>query len=163
MNTWLKSFLFVVILASIIGLAYGVSRVQPEISSLMPDNSKYSTKTTPITDSQGNTFPFESGYTKFDETKITNTKHGKVILFFYASWCSACDSLDKDLQKNVDLIPPDMLIMKVNYDTEVELKQKYLITIQHALIHVDQSGNQVRGLQGQLQIDTLDELIQVFP
>jgi thioredoxin 1 len=104
----------------------------------------------------------ESGYIKYDETKLTNAEYGRVVLFFHAAWCPSCRGLEKDILDNKDKIPKDLLIMKVEYDTNQDLRKKYQIVQQHTLVLVDQSGNTKKTSQGLYQLNTLESVIKNF-
>ena len=45
---------------------------------------------------------------------------GRVVLYFYAPWCSTCSVLDDELRKKSAKLPPDVTILKINYDSENE-------------------------------------------
>lgn len=68
---------------------------------------------------------------------------GEVVLFFYTASCPACVHLDKDIVTNAARIPKDVKILKVNYDTEEALKQKYGLSSPHILIQVSSEGNRI--------------------
>lgn len=63
----------------------------------------------------------------------------KVMLFFHAARCPSCRSLDKELTTQADKIPANSVVLKVNYDTEWELKKTYWVTSQHTLVYIDQN------------------------
>ena len=65
------------------------------------------------------------------------------VLFFHASWCPSCRSSETSFLETVDQIPEDIVILKVNYDKERELKKQYGITSQHTFVQVDAEGNAV--------------------
>lgn len=72
----------------------------------------------------------------------------KIILFFHASWCPTCKTLDKDINANLGAIPENTTILKVNYDQETALKQKYSVRLQHTLVQIDNSGAQIAQWNG---------------
>jgi len=69
-------------------------------------------------------------YLDYDKSHIEKAADGKVVLFFKASWCPTCGALDKDIINNLDNIPEDVTILKVDYDSEIALKKQYGVTIQ---------------------------------
>ncbi len=87
--------------------------------------------------------------------KISLSENKKIILFFHAGWCPTCRALDKNINKNLTKIPDDVVILKVDYDKESELKKKYNVTIQHTLVVVDSNGNIIKKWSGGLTIDTI--------
>lgn len=85
--------------------------------------------------------PHYVNYSK--ESLARSQAHGRVVLYFYAPWCSTCSILDDELKKQGSQLPPDVTILKVNYDTERELKKKYNVVMQHTLVQIDKDGNKV--------------------
>lgn len=83
-------------------------------------------------------------------------QEGKKVLFFKASWCPSCNSLDKDIMANINAIPGGVSILKVDYDKEKDLKKKYGITYQHTFVQVDENGNEVAKWSGS---STLTDLL----
>jgi len=104
----------------------------------------------------------ESGYTVYDSKKLENAKYGKVILFFHATWCPSCKALDTDIKKNLANIPNDTLILKVDYDSNPDLKSKYKITSQHTLVQVNENGDLIKTSPGLYQLNTLDSVLKNF-
>jgi thioredoxin 1 len=85
-------------------------------------------------------------YTDYSTEKL-NTK-SKQVLFFHAKWCSVCKATDQDIFQNIDKIPENLAIYKVDFDTSQELRRKYGITTQHTFVEIDSSGNQVQKWSG---------------
>jgi len=71
---------------------------------------------------------------------------GKKVLFFSASWCPVCVKSDKEFSSAK--IPGKLVIFKVDYDTETELKKKYKIVSQHTFVYVDDKGNELKKWSG---------------
>lgn len=94
-------------------------------------------------------------YMDYDNTNLSSID-GKIVLDFYASWCPSCRKLEKDIKASLLDIPAGVTILKVNYDKEKELKQKYGVTQQHTLVQVDQSGNMIEKWSGG---NTLESII----
>lgn len=67
-----------------------------------------------------------------------------VVLYFYAGWCPTCRSFEKEILNENAKIPEGVAIIKVDYDNEKELKDKYKVTTQHTLIKVDKDGKEVK-------------------
>jgi len=87
-------------------------------------------------------------YEDYSPEKLALANDGKVVLFFHAPWCPTCRGLDKDISKNLSSIPPNIAILKTNYDDETALKQKYGVTYQHTMIQVDADGNMIARWSG---------------
>lgn len=87
-------------------------------------------------------------YTMYDETKLALADAGQVVLYFNASWCPSCRALDSDIETHLSDIPAGVAILKIDYDTATELKQKYGITQQHTLVQVDSDGEEITKWTG---------------
>lgn len=69
-----------------------------------------------------------------------------VALFFHADWCGTCIALEKDINNNIDELPEDAKILKVNFDTETELKKEYGILMQSTFVLLDNNANVIEKL-----------------
>lgn len=90
------------------------------------------------------------------------TNEGKrVVLFFHANWCPTCKAAMADFEANASQIPTDVAILKVDYDTETELKQRYGVAAQDTFVQIDSSGEMViRWNSGGQGVQTLLSNIQ---
>lgn len=68
---------------------------------------------------------------------------GEVVLFFHSASCPACELLDRDIKTNAARIPKDVKILKVDYDTAADLRQKYGLSAPHILIQVNSKGDRI--------------------
>ncbi len=80
-------------------------------------------------------------YVEYNDRIVENTK-GTKILFFHAPWCPQCRSLEKSI-KSTDL-PDGLTIIKVDYDSNQELRQRYGVTLQTTFVKVDDNGDLVK-------------------
>ena len=94
-------------------------------------------------------------YEDYDPSKLSKANSGDVVLFFHASWCPSCRNQEKDITSGD--IPSGLTILKVNYDTETELKQKYGVRLQHSFVQVDAQGNAISKWAGG---STLEDVIK---
>ena len=79
------------------------------------------------------------------------------ILFFAATWCPSCQWADKSFMS--ETIPDNINLLKVDYDTYSDLKQKYSITMQHTYVQVDVDWNEIKKWSGSKNIaDILKEV-----
>jgi len=94
--------------------------------------------------------PTESGITQlapryFEYSQEAYTEAQKtgnnVLLYFWAPWCSTCAALDNDIAKDPEIIPQDVIILRIPYDTASALKAQYNIVTQHTFVQVDGQGN----------------------
>jgi thiol-disulfide isomerase/thioredoxin len=90
----------------------------------------------------------KGSYEMYDASKLAMAKDGKVVLFFKASWCPSCRTLDADIKASLADIPAGVTILEVDYDKYGDLKQKYAVTTQHTLVQVDASGSQIMKWSG---------------
>lgn len=79
----------------------------------------------------------------YDATKVSEALASgqKVALFFHATWCPSCKALDSTINTEASTIPSDALIVKVDYDTSTEMKQKYGVINQHTIVLIDKEMN----------------------
>jgi thioredoxin 1 len=91
---------------------------------------------------QGNTKIAETGpYQTYASEKVAFASEGSVLLYFHATWCPTCKALESEILKDPSRIPQNVRILKLDYDTELELRQKYGVTTQHTFVQVDEEGN----------------------
>lgn len=76
-------------------------------------------------------------YVPYTADVISQTS-GTKILFFHAPWCPQCRELEASIQAGT--IPGGVTIIKVDYDSNQGLRQKYGVTIQTTLVRVSDSG-----------------------
>ena len=98
-------------------------------------------------------------YLDYSESFLTRANEGKVVLFFKANWCPTCNALDKDILKNLNKIPEDVTILKVDYDVASDLKKKYEVVTQHTLVQVDAKGNEITKWVGGNTLGTILERV----
>ena len=96
-------------------------------------------------------------FTDYDEALLANANSGDVVLFFHASWCPSCRTLENNINENSAAIPSDVTILKLDYDTELELRQKYGVTRQHTLVKVNADGTEIEKLTG--LTNSLDQVV----
>lgn len=83
-------------------------------------------------------------YLDYSESTLKKaSESGRIVLFFAAPWCSTCTALDDEIRQKSNQLPNDVTILKVNFDTQKDLKKKYQVTQQHTLIQINKDGNEV--------------------
>lgn len=86
-------------------------------------------------------------YRSYGESELAKVAEGaRVVLFFNASWCPTCQTVDKELLSST--IPDNLVILSVDYDSATELRKKYLVTYQHTFVEVDADGNMIQKWSG---------------
>ena len=83
----------------------------------------------------------KGSYEEYSPEKLALAENGKVVLYFHADWCPICRGLESEILANPAGVPNDVHILRVNYDTSKDLKQKYGVTYQHTFVQVDANGN----------------------
>ncbi len=99
-------------------------------------------------------------YRDYDESLLTRADSGDVVLFFHAGWCPTCKALERDLIKEGDNIPGDLTILKLDYDSAKDLRNKYSIVIQHTLVQVDSQGNEITKWTGGNDLESIKKRIK---
>jgi len=93
----------------------------------------------------------------YSPEKLALAEDGTVVLFFHADWCPSCRGLENDLNAKLSQIPANTHILKLDYDTETELKKQYGVIRQHTLVVVDADGTELKKLTG--LTNTLDQVV----
>jgi thioredoxin-related protein len=78
-------------------------------------------------------------YIEYSEANLASTKDTKQVVFFHAPWCSTCIAFEKEIIAQG--VPAGMTILKADYDTETDLKQKYEVRLQSTFVLLDADGN----------------------
>lgn len=86
----------------------------------------------------------KGSYENYSPEKLTLASTGDVLLFFHATWCPICRSMESEINADMSKIPDGVHILKVDYDTATALRQKYGVTVQHTFVQVDSSGNSLQ-------------------
>jgi hypothetical protein len=92
-------------------------------------------KSQPSTESQQPVNPSTGRYADYVDGKNMEHAYKKTILFFHASWCGDCQAFDKVLREGP--IPAGVQILKVDYDSRQDLRQKYGVTKQSTFVELD--------------------------
>lgn len=72
----------------------------------------------------------------------------KVLLYFYAPWCTTCSSLDIEIARDPGIIPSDVFVLRIAYDEPSPLKIKYGITLPHTFVWVADDGAVIKEWVG---------------
>lgn len=108
-------------------------------SNEISDNQESSQVASPKTESNTSNKPTVVGtYVDYSEDALASA-YGTKVLFFHASWCPQCRQLDADIKNGG--IPDNTTILKVDYDSNQDLRKKYGVTIQTTFVVVDENGN----------------------
>jgi len=92
--------------------------------------------------------------TSLDNARTLAAGGRDVVLYFHAPWCPICRPLDASINANLNALPADLTIIKVDYDTSTDLKRQYGVTYQHTFVQIDGQGNKLKLWSG--TADALD-------
>ncbi|QKJ21011.1 thioredoxin family protein [Microbacterium hominis] len=76
-------------------------------------------------------------YVDYSESALASAE-GTRVLFFHAPWCPQCRALESDI--DAVGVPDGVTILKVDYDTSTELRQRYDVRLQTTVVALDDSG-----------------------
>ena len=80
------------------------------------------------------------------ESQMDKRAGTKVVYFSHAPWCPDCRATDAALLESG--VPEGLTIVKVDYDTATELRQKYGVTQQHTFVQVGSDGGELGKWSG---------------
>lgn len=152
----MKKFLFFSVgLVILAGTAFLLAK-----NSNQSANTPSSVTQTQMTDPKKEESPQGSAsagkYVDYAPTEITNAPEDqKLVLFFHAPWCPTCRQLNSNLKDNVSNIPPDVKIIKVDYDSSTDLKKQYNVKVQHTLVRVNNKGEMLLSWHGSPDLDSV--------
>ena len=86
-------------------------------------------------------------YKEYSETDIAKLKNKDIILFFSSYWCVICEAIDTEIKNEIDALSNDLVILKVDFDLNKELKEQYDVNIQHTFVKIDHKGNILKKWQ----------------
>ncbi len=78
---------------------------------------------------------------------------GKKVLFFWASWCPFCQENHDRLLNLYNENTYDVSVLKINYDTETELRTQFSVASQDTFILLDEDGTELERLSFPSQAD----------
>ena len=145
------SLIFIIILI-ISGLGIGIFTLSQINKPKLPSTTQ--NVETAVRDEQPVEHLGNSRYVEYSKEVLDRTAGGKRVLYFYANWCPTCRPADANFKANIDKIPEDLTLIRVNYnDTETdqeeeELAAKYGITYQHTFVQIDGNGEVITKWNG---------------
>lgn len=89
----------------------------------------------PVSPEPNNLAP--GAYIDYSDGIVAKTA-GQKVLFFHAPWCPQCRSIEKDI--NQQGVPDGVVVIKVDYDSRQDLRQKYDVTLQTTFVKIDDQG-----------------------
>lgn len=82
-----------------------------------------------------------------------------VVLYFYASRDPTDKALDLDLQKRKDRIPKNMIVLRVDYDTNAKLREAFSVKQQNTLIWLNEEWTEIT--RRSIWITSLSQIVRV--
>ncbi len=76
----------------------------------------------------------------------------RVVYYFAASWCPTCRETYRDLKANFKNVPPDFMIVVVDFDKSAALKAKYGVTSQHTYVSIGPKGELLKIWSGSMKL-----------
>jgi len=77
-------------------------------------------------------------YVTYSSAAVASTK-GTKLIFFHAPWCSQCRMIEGDITSQG--VPDGVTVLKVDYDSNQELRKKYGVTLQTTFVRVNDDGS----------------------
>jgi len=137
MNKKALTIILIVLLAIISGMAYLLMGSSNDTADTQVPKQDSTTSQQPKQRTDNAT---SGNYTAYNDGIVASTP-GTKILFFHAPWCPQCRALETDIKQ--DGVPSGVTIIKVDYDSNQQLRQKYGVTIQTTMVKVDDNGDLV--------------------
>ena len=66
------------------------------------------------------------------------------VYFFHAEWCSICKGIERSMAENPSVIPENTVMIKVDFDSERTLRERYGVTTQYTFVQIDTNGDEVK-------------------
>jgi thiol:disulfide interchange protein len=99
-------------------------------------------------------------YEDYSLEKLTALKGNEpFILFFHADWCKTCRKWESNVMDNLDSLPQNTHILRVDYDAEVDLKKEYGVTMQSIAVFIDGEGGVVKK-QGDPDLKVISDFFE---
>ncbi len=64
-------------------------------------------------------------------------------LFFHAEWCHTCRSWESKVKEGLSALPANTVILKADFDTELDLRKEFKITSQSTAIFFGADGEEI--------------------
>ncbi len=97
-----------------------------------------------------------------DQAQLDQLANTDRWLNFHAPWCPYCVHLDDDINANSGDIPAGVTIVKIDFDSNQDLRVRYGVTRQTTIVRVDVDGNEIDRFVGHGRFASLDNLATAF-
>jgi thioredoxin-related protein len=136
MNKYIVGGLVAVLV--VIGIVFAASGDDTN-TTVAPNNNAATESDSPQAEAESVETVEAARYIEYSEANLANTKNTKQVVFFHAPWCSTCIAFEKEIIAQG--VPAGITILKADYDTETDLKQKYEVRLQSTFVLLDADGN----------------------
>jgi thiol-disulfide isomerase/thioredoxin len=144
-NVLMNKKILVLIVVILLAIGGGITYLLTSSSDKSAKQEMVSQNTTPTSPSPSSTQQTSNSqpgaYIDYSQSVIAETT-GTKLLFFHASWCPQCTALEADIKSRG--VPAGVSIIKVDYDSNQSLRQKYGVTLQTTVVRIDDQGNLVK-------------------
>jgi thioredoxin 1 len=113
--------------------------------------TKATTKTSTRATSRAGVYIAYSAY-RSNPAKYAGTK---VVLYFHAPWCPACQASERELVAHQSSLPVGVTVVKADYDSQRDLKKRYRVTNQNTFVQLGPGGAEIKKWLG---IRTIDDI-----
>ncbi len=114
----------------------------PQVTEPSPTASP-ATQASPMAEGSTETLQPNSVLSAYSEGRFNELQgNEKFALFFSAPWCPKCVATKQAISETPEQFA-GVTLLDVDYDTAVELKQQYGITLQHSFVFFDENGEVV--------------------
>ncbi|MDI9325448.1 MAG: thioredoxin family protein [Alphaproteobacteria bacterium] len=137
----------------------GLPKISNEKNLTISTNAQTTQQVTPTTASPVPSITKKmSGYFTYTKELLSLAEDtSAVVIFFHATWCPTCRSLDRNIRENIKNIPAHVTILDLDYDSQEgkELRKKYGVTYQHTFVQVHSDGSQITKWSGSPTLESL--------
>lgn len=132
---------------------------EPQESASVPAEPTQPTPTTPDSEPADASAAVATGrYTDYSSDQVAAEGYNRTILFFHAPWCPDCRAYESAIQAGT--VPDGVQILKVDYDSNQELRKQYGVTVQTSFVAVDSSGNKQTTWVGYGKNGSLETILE---
>ncbi|MCP2638470.1 thioredoxin family protein [Microbacterium sp. HD4P20] len=111
----------------------------PSESRSAPSDAATPEPSMPADDQAANDGEMTPGaYVEYGDAELAAAE-GTRVLFFHAPWCPQCRALEADILASG--VPDGVTVLKVDYDSRQDLRQRYGVTIQTTLVALDDAAD----------------------
>ena len=134
-----------VVLTGVVFLFNGNNSTDNEIATNSTPTQNVEQQEVPIVEQNGSeqeevaTASAGLGYVEYSDQTLADSSGSNRVLFFHAPWCSVCNFYEGQIEEQG--VPSDVTILKIDYDSEDELKERYEVTTMSTFVLLDENGN----------------------